>query len=249
MKAPLKRATWVAVAVMAATLFTASTPAAASDACPAATDPMWAPMRAEADAMVQRGEMTVEKAEAYKCDPSIIFTDLNKSLQDGPKVEVIEPQGPPSEVEDDSAPDGGSTPDEMLAQAKAKKKCIDKIGLNYEVGVPVAMTARHTLNWCYNGKTVSDWSGECTGSITTWGKAIFWSFDSCSTDAYLPYKLGKRNPGGIHHHSLVKFTNKTPWTFDQDFWLDTWGHCKGTWDQAVEGKLLGNGKSNFKGCA
>jgi hypothetical protein len=105
-----------------------------------------------------------------------------------------------------------------------------------------------TLNWCYDGKVVSDWSGECDGWATKWGKAIFWDFDGCVQNDWLPYSLGGRTPGGIHHKTKLKFVNKTPWTYDTFLRLEMWGHCRGTWDMMIDGKLTGTGKSTFKGC-
>ena len=54
------------------------------------TDPKWAAMHTEADNLVRSGELTAEKAAAYKCDPSLIYADIKNSLdRNGLKVQVV----------------------------------------------------------------------------------------------------------------------------------------------------------------
>jgi hypothetical protein len=222
------------VAALAASMLFAGTPAYAAENCVAQDDPTWAAMRAEAENLVSTGEMTREKADAYKCNPELIIADIKASVENGDVVVEVTPL-PPLEEEENS-------PANADIAAAAKTKCLDQIGLTYKVGTPVTLTAFQSLNWCFNGTKVSDWSGECYGTVSKWGKANFWSFDSCSQNDFIPYKIGKKKNGGIHHKTRINFVNKVPWTFDLSFLLEQWGHYDGGLDQMVDGKFVGVSK-------
>ena len=212
--------------------------ALAAEECAAKLDPQWAALREEADNLVRSGEMTQEKAESYKCNPQSVIEDAKKSIEKGEFTIAVTPgkeRDPKSEevIADEEA---------SFEIAKAKTKCLEGIWLTYEVGAPKLLTARQSLNWCYNGSRVSGWSGMCEGTITKWGKATYWSFDSCSQNELIPYMLGGKKDGGIHHKTRINFVNKTPWTYDQSFLLEQWGHNDGSFDQMIDGKFVGVSK-------
>lgn len=215
----------------------ASAAASGTDACFEQGDPKWADMRAEAEAMVGRGELSREKAEIYKCDPRMAQQDLVT----GKPPKVVRLSTPSiAEVDDPDASDEVSPNESALAAdlaAKKKKRCVDKIGLIHEIGSPVAIIAKQTIAWCFDGKKVSSWHGECTGEETKWGKAIYWKFDSCSQNDWIPYTLNGKRQGGIHHKTKHFFVNKTPWTYDLSTTLEQWGHYDGTLDRMVDGRL------------
>jgi hypothetical protein len=206
-------------------------------------NPQWAEFRAEADARVTRGELTRELADAYKCDPRKAQEDLVRAIERELAAETQEVLSLPAslnyvEVADTSvSPADGPGAEGTAAAAKPKKKCVEGYVLTHKLGGGT-LTARQTLNWCYDGKKVSDWSGECSGSVNKWGKVLLWSFDGCTQNDWIPYKLGKYTPGGIHHKTKIRFTNKQWQVPDVETKLEQWGHNNGTIDQMVDGKLL-----------
>jgi hypothetical protein len=67
--------------------------------------------------------------------------------------------------------------------------------------------------------------------IGAWDRSLFWSYERCSTNDFVPYTLGPYWPGGIHHHTVGYFTDTTPWTPNRDVPANIWGHYDGTWDR------------------
>jgi hypothetical protein len=171
-------------------------------------NPKWNEMRVLADQMVREGQLSQEKADAYKCDPRLVVKDM--------PVEVTIERTASS------------------LQVAAAAGCKDTGRIIAKIGSPVVMKAIQSLNWCYNGKdTVSDWSGQCTGEVTTWGKANFWNFDGCTTNDFIVYRLDGKPRGGIHHRTIMHFTSDVPWVVSQDKLISTWGHYDGTADFKV----------------
>lgn len=208
-------------------------------------DPKWAAFRAEMENMVESGELTRARADGYKCDPRIAQDELGKAVEDLAKQPQTVTQLPPSdqftEVDD---PDGEEVDDGTVSASgakpkKPKKKCVSGIFLTHKMGWPAELTAKQSINFCWNGKKVSDWSGECAGSVNKAARLLYWSFDSCSQNDWIPYTLGGKVQGGIHHKTQMKFVNKTPWTFDVDTTIEQWGHYDGSIDRMVNGRLLG----------
>ncbi|GIE80697.1 hypothetical protein Aph02nite_66470 [Actinoplanes philippinensis] len=200
----------------------------------------WAPFRTEVDLALGRGEITKFQADRYRCDPRIAQSDLVKSIEadiaaNPPALVTLpEPAGWYEVDDDDPDAEGVSS---LAAAAKPKKRCISGYQLTHKLGGGT-LTATQTLNWCYNGKKVSDWSGECRGKVSTWGKTLLWSFDGCPQNDFIGYKLGKYNPGGIHHKTEIRFTNKQWQVPDVSTLIEQWGHYDGSIDQMVNGKLL-----------
>jgi len=224
------KAAIVSLLVSVVPVVSVATPVAAAPAdgtaCFESDNPQWAPMRAEADRLVVSGELDSAKAEAYKCDPRLIYQDFAKAVTDPAQAKVTVTQVFPTQTA-------------MLAAAKkAKNKCVEGYFLTHELGTPTTIKAKQSINFCFNGSAVSDWSGVCEATITAWGKTTFWSFDGCPQNDWIPYTLNKKHNGGIHHKTRLNFINKTPWTYDVSTLLEQWGHYDGTVDQMVDGKLL-----------
>ncbi|BEL03564.1 hypothetical protein Q0Z83_017550 [Actinoplanes sichuanensis] len=202
----------------------------------------WAPFRSEVDLALGRGEITRFQADRYRCDPRIAQADLVKKIEaelaaNPPALVTLPESANWYEVDDDDPDPAEAKAASVSAAAKPKKRCVSGYQLTHKLGGGT-LTAIQTLNWCYNGKKVSDWSGECRGTVSKWGKALLWSFDGCSQNDFIPYKLGKYNPGGIHHKTNIRFTNKQWQVPDVSTLTEQWGHYNGTIDQMVDGKLL-----------
>jgi hypothetical protein len=48
---------------------------------------------------------------------------------------------------------------------KPKTKCVEGYILTKEMGSPALPKAQQSINWCYNGKKVSEWSGFRQASV------------------------------------------------------------------------------------
>ncbi len=202
----IQRALVVSASLAAfAAVLTVAEPAAAAaggKACFEQGDPKWAPMRSMADQFVIDGALTRDTAEAYKCDPRLASQNLSIRLR------VEAPSGPQPLI----------------------SGCGSTANIIVELGWPVALVAKQNLSWCYNGTTVSSWSGVCTGWTTGWGTANFWDWDGCTTNDFIPYTLNGHYPGGVHHYTGHHFVNKLPWVYNITQNVSTWGHFDATWD-------------------
>lgn len=236
-----------AIAIVSAAPGVATASESLGSQCFEVGNPQWDEFRTETDLRVSRGELSQQLADTYKCDPRKAQEDLLETIEAElasipPQVTSLPQPSNAYEVADHTAqeavgPDLPPGSGEPQAAAAAKKKCVDGITLTHKLAGGT-LTARQTLNWCWNGKTVSDWSGECTGSVSKWGRTLLWSFDGCPQNDFIPYKLNKRFPGGIHHKTKIRFTNKQWQVPDVETTLEQWGHYDGTLDQMVDGRLL-----------
>lgn len=163
-----------------------------------------AKFRASIDDLVQNGTISRARGDSYKCDPRLATQHL---------VTVVTVEQPEYRTLDAC---GGGFGIEVQA--------VDSI-----TGDTI-ITARQSLYWCWNGATVYNWGGECTGWASGYGGALGWSFDGCNTNDYIPYNLGGNYPGGVHHYTGHYFTNIYPWVFNVTLHISIWGHYDGTAD-------------------
>jgi hypothetical protein len=171
-------------------------------------NPRWDMMRSMVDQFVQEGKLSREKAATYKCDPRQVSKDM--------PVTIVVEEAPESSVH------------------ALTSGCATTGTITVKIGSPTPlMYFRQSLDWCYDGNVVSDWSGQCTGWVTTWGWANFWNFDGCTTNDFIKYWLNGHYPGGIHHRTIGHFTNDLPYVPHYDKLVSTWGHYDGTADFKV----------------
>jgi hypothetical protein len=88
----------------------------------------------------------------------------------------------------------------------------------------------HTgLTWCWNGKTVSHWSGYCDGHATTYGKVIGISWDGCVNNDYVQRTWRNHYPGEITHQDQGKFgEDYVGWPTLTSPMIHITGHADGT---------------------
>jgi hypothetical protein len=172
-------------------------------------------MRALADQYAHEGLLTRARANALKCDPRLAFQNM------------------PVKVRVELTPLGNAVLAQRSGGTLLAAGCGTTGRIWAEIGWPTTLEFFQSLQWCWDGSTVSDWGGECSGNVTRWGWANFWHFDGCTTNDFIKYWLGGRFPGGIHHRTIGHFTNDVPWVPHYDQLISTWGHFDGTADYRV----------------
>lgn len=97
---------------------------------------------------------------------------------------------------------------------------------------------RNYTSFCYNGRTVSQWSGHTNGWCAKWAKIYGCRWQGDLSEKFIPYTLGRYYPGGIHHRTHGNFTI-TAWGtlgLPNSYWqplVAYWGHYDGSADWRV----------------
>jgi hypothetical protein len=180
-------------------------------ACVARTSDQLATYDRVAGDLVKAGQLTPSQEKLYRCRP-------DRALAGAPDRVTMIPAAT------------GAGVDAGVDAAAAKKKCKTSGTLVEEYGTPTALVHRSTLHWCYNGKTVSDWSGICDADVTSWGTALGWVTNGCTRNDFVPYKLGGHNSGGVDHVTRATYTNLFAVYPAVNMTIYIWGHYNGTCD-------------------
>lgn len=156
---------------------------------------------------VSSGKLTREQADLYRCHPEL-------ALKNAPvKVKII--PSDKAQRQDKTA---------LAAGCKSSSTLVE------EYGSPTALVHESTLNWCYDGRRVSDWSGNCDPSVTGWGTTLGWSSGGCTRNDFIPYTLRGYYPGGVDHVTRGTFNNNYTPSPAVNMTIYIWGHGDGTCD-------------------
>jgi hypothetical protein len=171
------------------------------------------------------GYITHEQAEQYIEDARLLVETFTS------RVELVPVEGSESVEEPIENESVGNEPSTAAA---IKCKWAWPVRLHVDSLGARAFSLEQNLYWCWNGKTVSRWSGVADWDITTWGYALGITWEGWNYyKEFIPYRLGGNFPGGIHLRSKGTFKiGKWPWSPRHSIWLDHWGHYNGTWDYA-----------------
>lgn len=161
--------------------------------------------------LVAAGRLTSEQAALYRCHPELALKNATV------KTTII-----PAKDEASSST--------LSSSSAAAAKCTHSGTIRESYGTPESLVFTSTLNWCYDGKHVSNWSGSCNPDVTSWGAALGWSNGGCTRNDFVPYKLGTYTPGGVDHIARGTFDNNYTPLPRVSLTLYIWGHNDGTCD-------------------
>lgn len=192
-------------------------PGKAPTACYMPGSPQLAKVRANIAKAVASGQMSKAVGADTTCDPRLLATKyLTYTVTQSP------------------------APAQTITPAYATR-CKGSTTWNYtwSSGGVVTGGLRVNLYWCYNGSTVTAYSGQCVGYLTTWGNINGWS-GGCDVNQFIMYTLNGHGNGGVHHVTQGHWRAATGFpglNFTSSARMDMWGHYDGSCDTKYNSTL------------